>query len=119
MRELKYIEGNEQFGVEYDWTFIRKEFKKLKTAIKSFKKDTWPQFDEGVIRNAAMLLEMSNSLGKIRSKMDEMTKPGYLSKLGSRANAEEDRKVQKNIDRQISKNGIDKVCFLMYNIGTK
>ena len=83
--------------------------KKLKTAIKSFKKDTWPQFDEGVIRNAAMLLEMSNSLGKIRSKMDEMTKPGYLSKLGSRANAEEDKKVQKNIDRQISKNGIDKV----------
>ena len=87
----------------------KEEFKKLKTAIKSFKEDTWPQFDEGVIRNAAMLLEMSNSLGKIRSKMDEMTKPGYLSKLGSRANAEEDKKVQKNIDRQISKNGIDKV----------
>ena len=33
MRELKYIEGNEQFGVEYDWAFIRKEFKKLKIQL--------------------------------------------------------------------------------------
>lgn len=87
----------------------KEEFKKLKTAINSFKKDVYPQFDEGVIRNAAMLLEMSDGLGKMRHKMDEIMKPGYLSKLGPKANAKEDQKVKKNIDKQINKVGVDKV----------
>ena len=59
MKELKFIEGNEQFGVEYDWSFIRKEFKKLKTPKNVFNPCALP------IEKAAYFVLMSiRSSGK-------------------------------------------------------
>lgn len=59
MKDLKFIEGNEQFGVEYDWSFIRKEFKKLKIPKNVFNPCTLP------IEKAAYFVLMSiRSSGK-------------------------------------------------------
>lgn len=42
MKEIKYIDGNQQKGIKIDWTFIFKEYKKLKCPADTYDPTTFP-----------------------------------------------------------------------------
>lgn len=87
----------------------KEEFKKLQAAIKAFKKEQFPSFEEGVIRNLTMIITTANSMNSMRKKTDEMMKPGYFGKISDQKKVNIDTTVQNNIDKKLNRDILAKV----------